>query len=56
MKPETTKPAVQTNKVQKPEAKIEGSEELSDADLNKATGGALDAYLYFQGSKQGKAK
>jgi bacteriocin-like protein len=56
MKPEATKPADQTSKAKKPEAKIEGSEELNDADLNKVTGGALDSYMYFQAQKQGKFK
>ncbi len=49
MKPEATKPADQANKAQKPETKIEGSTEMSDAELDKATGGAVDSYIYFLG-------
>jgi hypothetical protein len=56
MKPEATKPAEQTAKARKPEAKIEGSQELNDADLDKATGGALGSYVNVQMTKQGKMK
>jgi bacteriocin-like protein len=56
MKPGATKSADQTSKPKKPEAKIEGSEELNDADLNKVTGGALDSYAQYQATKQGKFK
>jgi hypothetical protein len=48
MKPETTKPADQTDKARKPESKIEGSKELNDVDLDKVTGSAIDSYMYFQ--------
>ena len=39
-----------------PEAKQKGVAELTDAELNYVTGGALQAYIKISGTKQGQAK